>query len=285
MKVIIIEDIAHEVDLIKSLLKKSFPQVEVIGQADNVVDGVKLITSHKPDFILMDIEIMGGTSYDILNQIQKLNIPIDFEIIFLTGNRRFDYATMAFAYSALDFLTKPIDPILFENAINKAIERSNPQQYLNQIQLFMDLVRSPDNKNSKLAVHKIGGVISFVQIDQIVYLEADKEVTRFIFKNGEEVIAARNLGQYDQLLVNNHRFFSISNSLLINLDELDSYDHSEKIATMSNQKLLYASRRGGQDLKNYINKNISLSEGKSESLINVFKNLFTNNGSSKVKIK
>jgi two-component system, LytTR family, response regulator len=283
MKVIIIEDINYEIDLIKSLLKKLFPQVEVIGQADNVVDGVKLITSHKPDFILMDIEIMGGTSYDILNQIQKLNIPIDFEIIFLTGNRKFDYATMAFAYSALDFLTKPIDPILFENAINKAIERSNPQQYLNQIQLFMDLVRSPDNKNSKLAVHKIGGVISFVQIDQIVYLEADKEVTRFVFKNEEEIIAARNLGQYDQLLVNNHRFFSISNSILINLDELDSYDHSEKIVTMSNQKRLYASRRGGQDLKNYINKNIRLAESKSESLINVLKNIFSNRGNPPIR--
>jgi two-component system LytT family response regulator len=274
MKVIIIEDITYEIELVKSLLKKLFPQVEVIGQADNVEDGVKLITSHKPDFILMDIEIMGGTSYDILNQIQKLNIPIDFEIIFLTGNRKFDYATMAFAYSALDFLTKPIDPILFEKAIKKAIERSNPQQYLNQIQLFMDLVRSPDNKNSKLAVHKIGGIISFVQIDQIVYLEADKEVTRFVFKNGEEVIAARNLGQYDQLLVNNHRFFSISNSLLINLDELDSYDHSEKIATMCNHKRLYASRRGGQDLKNYINTNVNLTANKSETLIKMLKNMF-----------
>lgn len=274
MKVIIIEDITYEVELVKSLLKKLFPQVEVIGQADNVEDGVKLIITHKPDFILMDIEIMGGTSYDILNQIQKLNIPIDFEVIFLTGNKKFDYATMAFAYSALDFLTKPIDSILFEKAIKKAIERSNPQQYLNQIQLFMDLVRSPDNKNSKLAVHKIGGVISFVQIDQIIYLEADKEVTRFVFKNGEEVIAARNLGQYDQLLVNNHRFFSISNSLLINLDELDSYDHSEKIATMCNHKRLYASRRGGQDLKNYINTNVNLTANKSETLIKMLKNIF-----------
>jgi two-component system, LytTR family, response regulator len=274
MKVIIIEDVTYEVELVKSLLKKLFPQVEVIGQADNVEDGVKLIITHKPDFILMDIEIMGGTSYDILNQIQKLNIPIDFEVIFLTGNKKFDYATMAFAYSALDFLTKPIDSILFEKAIKKAIERSNPQQYLNQIQLFMDLVRSPDNKNSKLAVHKIGGVISFVQIDQIIYLEADKEVTRFVFKNGEEVIAARNLGQYDQLLVNNHCFFSISNSLLINLDELDSYDHSEKIVTMSNLKRLYASRRGGQDLKNYINTNLNLTTNKTETLVTMFKNMF-----------
>jgi two-component system, LytTR family, response regulator len=73
----------------------------------------------------------------------------------------------------------------------------------------------------KLAVHKIGGVISFVQIDQIVYLEADKEVTHFVFKNGEEINTARNLGQYDQLLVNNHRFFSISNSILIHLEEME----------------------------------------------------------------
>lgn len=274
MKVIIIEDIPSEVALIKTLLTTLFPLVEVIGQADNVEDGVKLISTNKPDFILMDIEIMGGTSYDILNQIQKLNIPIDFEIIFLTGNRKFDYATMAFAYSALDFLTKPIDPILFGNAINKAIERSNPQQYLTQIQLFMDLVRSPDNKNSKLAVHKIGGIISFVQIDQIVYLEAEKEITHFIFKNGSEVIAARNLGQYDQLLVNNHRFFSISNSILINLDELDSYDHSEKIVIMSNQKRLYASRRGGQDLKNYIHKKADSQENLSITLFDTFKQLF-----------
>lgn len=274
MKAIIVEDIIHELNLIKSLLKKHFPQVEIIGEANNVDEGISLISTLSPDFILMDIEIMGGTSYDILNKLQILKIPMDFEVIFLTGNRKFDYATMAFAYSALDFLTKPIEPILFEKAIKKAIERSNPQQYLNQIQLFMDLVRSPDNKNAKLAVHKIGGVISFVQIDQIIYLEADKEITRFIFKNGEEVIAARNLGQYDQLLVNNHRFFSISNSILINLDELDSYDHSEKIVTMCNHKRLYASRRGGQDLKNYINLNVNPKENKSEILFKTLKNLF-----------
>jgi two-component system, LytTR family, response regulator len=272
MKTVIIEDITHELELIKKLLKTYFPNVEIVGEANNVEDGVALISSKKPDFLLMDIEIMGGTSYDILNQLQKQQSSMDFEVIFLTGNRKFDYATMAFAYSALDFLTKPIDSDLFQKAITKAIQRTNPEQYLNQIQLFMDLVRSPDNRNAKLAVHKIGGVISFVQIDQIVYLEADKEVTRFVFKNGEEIVAARNLGQYDQLLVNNHRFFSISNSLLINLEEMGSYDHSEKIVTMTNQKRLYASRRGGQDLKSHINN--TATDSSSVSMLNMLRRLF-----------
>ena len=272
MKAIIIEDITHELNLIKSLLKKHFPQVEIMGEANNVDEGISLISNLNPDFILMDIEIMGGTSYDILNKLQVLKIPMDFEIIFLTGNRKFDYATMAFAYSALDFLTKPIEEIAFKNAVSKAIQKANPHQYLSQIQLFMDLVRSPDNRNSKLAIHKVGGVISFVLIDQILYLEADREVTKFVFKNGEAVMASKNLGQYDQLLVKNHRFFSISNSVLINLEEMDSYDHSEKTVTMTNKKRLYASRRGGQDLKNYIN--MSVTENKSETLFKMIKNLF-----------
>jgi two-component system, LytTR family, response regulator len=275
MRTIIIEDIAYEVELIKSLLKKHFPSIEVVGHADNVEDGVRLISTLKPDFLLMDIEIMGGTSYDILNQLENLQIPIDFEVIFLTGNRKFDYATMAFAYSALDFLTKPIDSEQFEKAIAKAIQRTNPQQYLNQIQLFMDLVRSPNNQNSKLAVHKVGGVVEFVLIDQIIYLEADREITRFIFKAEKEIKAARNLGQYDQLLINNHHFFSISNSLLINLDEMKSYDHSEKMITMSNGKQLYASRRGGQDLKNYLNSNPNLDQKKSESFLKILKKIFS----------
>lgn len=273
MKAIIIEDIAYEVELIKSLLTKYFPLVQIIGTADNVEQGVELIAQNKPDFVLMDVEIMGGTSYDILNNLQQKHIPLDFEIIFLTGNRSFDYATMAFAYSALDFLTKPIDPVLFEKAISKAIQKANPQQYSSQIALFMEMVRSLDSHTpTKLAVNKVGGVIEFIGIDTIVYLEADREITSFILKNGQEIKASKNLGHYDQLLVTHHRFFSISNSLLINLDELKSYDHSEKKVIMSTGKQLYASRRGGQDLRNYISENPSLNS--KTSYLDKFKNLF-----------
>lgn len=260
MKTIIIEDIKFEVELIRSLLRLYFPEVEIIGAVDSVEDGVQLISSQKPDFLLMDIEIMGGTSYDILATLQNNNIPIDFEIIFLTGNRKFDYATMAFAYCALDFITKPIDPILFQNAVSKAIQKANPRQYESQLSLFMELIRSSENQNQsrRLAITKIGGVIEFINIEDIIYLEADREITCFVLKGNQIIKASKNLGFYDHLLVNHHHFFSISNSYLINLEELRSYDHSQKVVVMSNGQQVYASRRGGQDLKNYISNNPNL---------------------------
>ena len=83
MKAIIIEDVLPEATMIKGMLNNSFPTIEIIGIASSVDEGISMILRNKPDFVLMDIEIMGGTSYDILASLRQYSIPLDFEIIFL----------------------------------------------------------------------------------------------------------------------------------------------------------------------------------------------------------
>jgi two-component system LytT family response regulator len=102
-------------------------------------------------------------------------------------------------------------------------------------------------------------VVEFVEINQILYLEAARDVTIFVLKNKQRLTASKNLGYYDNILVN-HNFFSISSSLIINLNELKSYDHSQKLVLMVNGIQLSASRRGGQDLKSYISQNPNLED-------------------------
>ncbi|MDI9871528.1 LytR/AlgR family response regulator transcription factor [Flectobacillus roseus] len=261
MKAIIIEDVLPEATMIKGMLNNSFPTIEIIGIASSVDEGISMILRNKPDFVLMDIEIMGGTSYDILASLRQYSIPLDFEIIFLTGNRRFDYATRAFEYTALDFLTKPIDTVAFDKAITRVMERKSSNQ-LNSAQMgfFLEMISSSENiLPNKMAVTKLGGVVEFVEINQILYLEAARDVTIFVLKNKQRLTASKNLGYYDNILVN-HNFFSISSSLIINLNELKSYDHSQKLVLMVNGIQLSASRRGGQDLKSYISQNPNLED-------------------------
>lgn len=261
MKAIIIEDVLPEATMIKGMLNNSFPTIEIIGIASSVDEGISMILRNKPDFVLMDIEIMGGTSYDILASLRQYSIPLDFEIIFLTGNRRFDYATRAFEYTALDFLTKPIDTVAFDKAITRVMERKSSNQ-LNSAQMgfFLEMISSSENiLPNKMAVTRLGGVVEFVEINQILYLEAARDVTIFVLKNKQRLTASKNLGYYDNILVN-HNFFSISSSLIINLNELKSYDHSQKLVLMVNGIQLSASRRGGQDLKSYISQNPNLED-------------------------
>lgn len=261
MKAIIIEDVLPEATMIKGMLNNSFPTIEIIGIASSVDEGISMILRNKPDFVLMDIEIMGGTSYDILASLRQYSIPLDFEIIFLTGNRRFDYATRAFEYTALDFLTKPIDTVAFDKAITRVMERKSSNQ-LNSAQMgfFLEMISSSENiLPNKMAVTRLGGVVEFVEINQILYLEAARDVTIFVLKNKQQLTAYKNLGYYANILVN-HNFFSISSSLIINLNELKSYDHSQKLVLMVNGIQLSASRRGGQDLKSYISQNPNLED-------------------------
>jgi len=105
-----------------------------------------------------------------------------------------------------------------------------------------------------MAVHLTQGVIEFINVEDIVYLEADGVTTRFCLAENKSLMAARNLGQYEAFLTQHRNFFSISNSLLVNLDQMQRYDHAEKAVTMANGKVLYASRRGRQDLCNRLNR-------------------------------
>lgn len=41
----------------------------------------------------------------------------------------------------------------------------------------MDLIRSPEPRSNRLALHQPGGLIEFIEIDQIQYIEADTVMT------------------------------------------------------------------------------------------------------------
>lgn len=64
--IIIIDDDENIRDLTKGLLKEYFPMIEVCAEADNVIDGTKIIQKHKPELVLLDIELKDGTGFHIL---------------------------------------------------------------------------------------------------------------------------------------------------------------------------------------------------------------------------
>ena len=276
MKTIIIEDVPNELELLKSYLEKYCPQIEVVGQTGNISEAIQLIEYHQPELLFLDVEIMEGvTSFNLLDQLQKRGVPFNFEIIFMTGHKQFDYPTAAFSYSALDFLVKPIDPVLLKKAVDKALQRNNPQQYVQQLNLFLDLVRSSDHKNRRIAVHLTRGIIEFVEVDLISHLVADSVITTFHMTNQAPLKAIKNLGQYVQILSSDQRFVSISHSALINVDQLKRYNKERAEAEMKDGSILKASRRDGKELKAYIDRHPDeMKNTLTASFVSLIKGLF-----------
>jgi len=90
--------------LIRSELKTmlvQYPNIDVIGEATNVNEAVKLCEALKPDLVFLDIHMPCGSGFDFLNRVNG-----DFKLVFITA---FDqYLNEAKKYQAIDYLMKPI---------------------------------------------------------------------------------------------------------------------------------------------------------------------------------
>ena len=102
MRAVIVDDERlARVELFRLL--EAHRSVEVVGEARNIQEARALILDLKPELIFLDIQMPGGTGFDLLEQLDV--VPL---VIFTTAFEQ--WAIRAFEVNALDYLQKPIAP-------------------------------------------------------------------------------------------------------------------------------------------------------------------------------
>ncbi len=250
MKTVIIEDAPDVMEVIENILSLCTPACQLIGKAAHIEEAYQLIKELKPDLLLLDIQIKGGTSFDLLKRLYDEKEAIDTKIIFITGHGNFENATKAIKYSALDFITKPINPEALQTAIVKAIEQKNEEQQ-RQVALLLEVV-SNDNLH-QMAIPMLKGQLAFVEIDELTYIESDETMAKVYTFDNRMIHASKSLSYFSKLLTGDYNFFYINGSQIVNLNQMKSYEHASREIVLKNDTVLKASKRGGQDLKNYWN--------------------------------
>ena len=113
MKALIIDDEPPARRQLKRLLVE-YPWVTIIGEAGDVEQAAALIKSESPELLFLDIQMPGGTGFDLLERLDE--IP---EVIFTTAHD--EYAVQAFRVDALDYLLKPIDSIRLAQSLARVM--------------------------------------------------------------------------------------------------------------------------------------------------------------------
>ncbi len=169
----------------------------------------------RPDLLFLDIEMTQGNAFDLLNQLR----PLTFQVIFVTA---FDnYAIRAFKYSAVDYLLKPVDIDELVSAISRVAERSKQRNIVDQMQLFLDNMGTYSLGQQKMAVPTLDGLI-FINLREVVRLEAKSNYTQINLENGEALMATRTIKDYEDILPET-LFCRIHNSHIINLQKIEKY--------------------------------------------------------------
>ena len=202
IKAVIVDDVILARTVLKADLDQYCPDVEVIGEADNVVDATKIINSLSPDLVFLDIEMGTHDGFDLVEMLGE-SAP---KVIFVTGSK--DYAVKAFQIEAVDYLLKPIDPQL----LVKAIKRVSPHK--NKVSVA----------NGKIVLHT-SDEVRYTEADEIIRLEADGNYTTIYFADGSHLFIAKTLKEFDKMLVD--AFLRVHQSHLVNIDYIKSFVKTE----------------------------------------------------------
>jgi two-component system LytT family response regulator len=215
IRTVLIDDETDSIRVLQKLLETYCPQVEVVGTADGVETGMAVIQETRPALLFLDIEMTHGNAFDLLNQLR----PLTFQVIFVTA---FDnYAIRAFKYSAVDYLLKPVDIDELVSAVTRVAERSQQRNIVDQMQLFLDNMGTYNLAQQKMAVPTVEGLI-FINLREVVRLEAKNSYTQINLENGEVIMATRTIKDYEDILPET-LFCRIHNSHIINLQKIEKY--------------------------------------------------------------
>ncbi|RWX02466.1 LytR/AlgR family response regulator transcription factor [Flavobacterium cerinum] len=230
IKTIIVEDSRLARNELKELIKMH-PELEVIGEAENVDTAYKLINELKPHLIFLDINMPEKDGFELLEMLD--DVPVT---VFTTA---FDeYAIKSFEYNALDYLLKPINEKRFGDAVQKIKDKINSGEEEQE-----QTVNSYLLEESQIFI-KDGEKCWLVKIGEIGLFEIVGNYTRVYFRDDKPLIY-KSLNQIEERLPQS-LFFRANRQQIINLKYIKSVDNwfnGKLKATMQNGTEVEISRR------------------------------------------
>lgn len=218
IKVVVIED---QIQLRRNLIHQIYQAnlgFEIVGEAASVSEGIKVLTSIQPDIVFFDIEIIEGTSFEILDALPVIN----FKSVFATAHDHF--AIKAIKYSAFDFLVKPFQPNELEQALLKLkSELLKKDNYQEKFELLFNELKG--KINNKIAISSADSV-RYVEVNKIVRLEADGSYCSIFLDSKDVIVASKNMKFFEQLLPT-EQFIKVHRTHIINIHFVDSIIKNE----------------------------------------------------------
>lgn len=227
IKAVIVEDSRLARNELKELLKEH-QDITLVGEAENVDDGLELIQKEQPELLFLDINMPEKDGFELLEMLDEVPITV-----FTTA---FDeYAIKSFEYNALDYLLKPISEERFAGAIEKVKKQleqnpevSDREKLTEQSQIFI----------------KDGESCWLVKIGDISHFEIVGNYTRVFFR-GERPLLYKSLNQIEEKLPE-ASFFRVNRQQIVNTNYIGNvvpWFNGKLKLTMQNGEEIEVSRR------------------------------------------
>ena len=228
---LIVDDETPSREELKALLT-SAPDVEIVGECANAIEGLSAVHRLRPDVVFLDIQMPRVSGLEMVGMIEASALP---HIVFVTAYD--EHALKAFEEHATDYLLKPIDPQRLERTLDWLRSRGTnppppPPGSGSVLQQIPCLVRNR---------------IQLIPLDEVEYIHTDISGNRVVAgdRQGMTELTLKLL-QERTTLIRCHRQYLVN---LTRIEEIQLLENGSAEIVMRSGQRVPVSRRHLREIK------------------------------------
>ncbi len=210
IRTLIVDDEKLARDRLNGFLR-TFDDLDVIGQAKNGPEAIRLINEHDPDLVFLDVQMPGIDGFGVLEAIDRQP-----HIVFATAYD--SYAINAFEVQAADYILKPISRTRLEETVRRVRTRIGRRDTSRRAEDLLALLEAHERRFlPHIPVHR-GRHILVLSAEQILWFEVEHRLV-YAHTEGERYMTNFTLKDLEEKL-DNTIFFRAHKSRLVNLNHI-----------------------------------------------------------------
>jgi two-component system, LytTR family, response regulator len=204
--------------------------VEVVATAANGREAIRMIKTHKPDLVFLDIQMPGFDGFSVIQGLLEVEPPL---FVFVTAFS--DHAVKAFEAQAVDYLVKPVDEDRLAGTLDRVRQRLSEKRSAEEAERLKEALveHAPEaaeeladgggggeapaaNRFEKMINIKDQGQIFRVDVDTIERIDAAGDY--MCIQTGDNTLILRETMKDLEKRLDPRRFQRVHRSTIVNLD-------------------------------------------------------------------
>lgn len=228
MKVLIADDEPHLLAHLKARLAAGWPELQVVAEAANGPEALRLAEETYPDVAFLDIRMPGLSGLEVAARLAETRPAC--RVVFVTAYE--EHAVEAFEQAAVDYLLKPVN----EARLAKAVERLRAtaprseatgangglsRAMLEELRRLVGGATATERLRWVRA--SVGQSVKMIPVDDVCYFQAADKYTAVFTREGEHLIRTPLKDLLAEL--DPDRFRQVHRGTVVNMAQIVSARH------------------------------------------------------------
>ena len=193
--------------------------IEVVAQAGNGLEALRIIEEHAPDVVTLDVQMPGLTGFEVARRL--LRAGVEAQVVFVTAYDQ--HAIEAFEVNAVDYLLKPVESGRLMTALERVRRRLSSARgpvktRADDLEKLLQALGERQSRREQLAL-KVGDRYLLIQSDEVVHASVEDDVITVVTNSLSGTSNYRTLDEL-QTRLDPAVFWRVHRSHLVNINKI-----------------------------------------------------------------